>query len=46
MPMEPVEEDIEEADKNADVGEVHPTGESMPVQVSALSATLLAAARI
>ena len=42
----PMEEDVEEADKDMDVGEVPPTGDSVPEQAPALPATLLVAAGI
>ena len=42
----PMEEDIEEADKEMDVGKAPPTGELAPEQALALPATLLVASGI
>ena len=42
----PMEEDVEEADAEMDVGEVPPTGGSVPEQVPAPPATMLAMAGI
>ena len=41
-----MEEDIEEADAEMDMGEVPPTGVSVPEQAPALPATMLAMAGI
>ena len=42
----PMEEDVEEADVEMDVGEVPPTGDLAPGQARALLATMLAMAGI
>ena len=42
----PMEEDVEEADAEMDMGEAPPTGVSVPEQVPALLATMLAMAGI
>ena len=42
----PIEEDVEEADKEMDIGEAPPTGELLPEQAPAPPATLLVTAGI